>query len=934
MHFFSPSEASVRKEHLPLYLTHNSMQSTPILIPASDQFWTAAARVFLRVADRFDPAALAQRDFSGIRVVVPTFVHSHLLLQVLSAELGGNVIPPRINTLFALLEMLPPDAGAPRVPSAGERLMDLYSALRQHAWLKKLFSARRNTDLLPLAQTLIDLSDELTRAMLPNLDGKYDTPEQRWHKALAQLSPPAQQMLSDEAQLVWTIWQGQLDANDGNLLRYQRLLEIAESATEPLLWISPTAPDVIEQAFLNAYAESQPVQVLTLDWLASALAHPYSTAWSQLADASDAFAAELEPSSLAHLSLIQADSLEDEAQQGAQAIINWLLAGKTKLAVIAQDRAVSRRIRALLERADVLVADETGWKLSTTRAAAALAAWFDVVVTRADTMTLLDLLKSPYLDCPKTESDEGAQSKSDRIMHIEFALRRANVLSGWDSILFSLDRLPDEANWIASIARQAHAYDARRKLSDWASHTLQTLQNLCMHTALDADSAGQQIIKLLQDIQANCQKMEATFSFSEWRSFVNLQMENAPFVVAHADPRVVMLPLNGARLRSFDAVLVVGVDATHLPSQPQETLFFSNAVKRELGLVTREQRHRQQLRDFAELLLSNPEVVMSWQAHQNGEHNPISPWISQLQLALERSGAPLIPVRRIAIAEHRLPVMRSEKPRPSAPELRPAHLSSSGFTSLMACPYQFFAGRMLGLNALDELSDMPEKRDYGDWLHAILHRFHTALLAQPAADKLDLLTEVSNELFDKVLQHSPAALGFSVRWRKVMPAYVAWVEKHQDEGWQFAFGEEKKERVLVWEDGSAKDQTDQQITLRGRIDRIDQNANGEYAVLDYKTTTTTILKKRLASGEDHQLPFYALMLDTLPTTASYVGLEAVKNKIDEVVADELAERTHALENAITSNMQAITDNAALPAQGTESVCQYCDMRGLCRKGAW
>ena len=26
--------------------------------------------------------------------------------------------------------------------------------------------------------------------------------------------------------------------------------------------------------------------------------------------------------------------------------------------------------------------------------------------------------------------------------------------------------------------------------------------------------------------------------------------------------------------------------------------------------------------------------------------------------------------------------------------------------------------------------------------------------------------------------------------------------------------------------------------------------------------------------------------------------------------------------------------AGLPANGTESVCQYCEVRGLCRKGAW
>ncbi len=47
--------------------------------------------------------------------------------------------------------------------------MDLYAELRQHGWLKKLFTARRKTDLLPLAQVLLALSDELTRALLPGM---------------------------------------------------------------------------------------------------------------------------------------------------------------------------------------------------------------------------------------------------------------------------------------------------------------------------------------------------------------------------------------------------------------------------------------------------------------------------------------------------------------------------------------------------------------------------------------------------------------------------------------------------------------------------------------------------------------------------------------------------------------------------------------------
>ncbi|HTD05414.1 PD-(D/E)XK nuclease family protein [Undibacterium sp.] len=917
------------------------MRHSPELIAASSLFWPQAARKFAQATSRHQWAAAGAagtgRDYSAIRVIVPTFEHAQLFLKALGQEIAGNFIPPRINTMFAWLEMLPPVAGVPRVTAGSERLMGLYAELRQHAWLKKLFTARRNTDLLPLAQTLLTLSDELTLALLPTVQAGKEDVQQRWHAALAQMPPPTQKILSEEAQLVWTIWQSQLDDSDAAVQRFQKLMQIAQQASENIVWISPTAPDAMEDAFLAAYAKKRDVLPVLLDWRDDALAQPYAPAWPSMIetvpDRPQQFALEVADTS--HIRLCETASLEEEAQQGAQTIIHWLQAGKQHIAVIAQDRVVARRIRALLERAQVFVADETGWKLSTTRAAAAIAAWFEVIATRADTIALLDLLKSPYISAGKRDSTPGQEAheaddsdKADQVMHVELALRKANVLGGWDAILASLGNLPAERQWIASLSRQAAAFTARRSLPEWSAGTLQALDALNMLAAMQADNAGAQIVKLLQSLSSDCQHMEAPFSFAEWRAFINLQLESAPFIVARPDQRVMMLPLNGARLRSFDAVLLVGADATHLPSQPQEVLFFTNTVRRECGLVTREARQRQQLRDFAELLLSNAEVVLSWQGHLDGEHNPVSPWLAQLNLTLQRSGQAPLARHAAVIPQQALRAIVPVQPRPRAPQLTPATLSASGYGSLVACPYQFFAGRMLGLAAIDTLSDMPEKKDYGDWLHAILKKYHDALLERQGEvdDGVQLLRDISKEQFDRILQHSPAALGYSVRWEKVIPAYVAWATEREQGGWHFELGEAWRERTLEWQDGA--------VTLRGRIDRLDKNGLGEYAVLDYKTKTQTALSKRLKDGEDHQLPFYGLLADVPVTTASYVALEMDRGKTGAVEARDFTEWTEALETAVITHMQAIKQGAPLPAQGTESVCQYCDMRGLCRKGAW
>ena len=915
-----------------------SLKST--FIAPSANFWPAAASALLASCRAGDGD---MRDFSHWRVILPTFAHAQLLKAALSAQLGGTFLPPQFFTLSGLLKTMPP---LPNVLPASERLMRLYAELRQHGWLKKLFTARRNTDLLPLAQTLLALSDELTQAMLPSLhDGggaEESAAEQRWLQALEQLSPDARKLLSDETQLVWSIWKSQLDADDAIAARFSQMLQLAESSAQPLIWISSVAPEPLEQAFLDVYARRQQVLTITLDWRAHALLPMYALAWPELVEAADG-AEQMAPAAdqafATELALCAAQSVEDEAVQGAQMVIDWLQAGKSNLAIVAQDRVVARRIRALLERAQIHVADETGWKLSTTRAASAISAWFDVITARGETTALLDLLKSPFvlkaapsdlLHSGQDGQDEqdSIANKSALVMKIELLLRRANVLGEWRAVTSALSAAPAEQKTVALLAQQAGLFSGRKNLRDWIATTAAALDALGMSAALNADSAGQQILQLLQNIAPPGNDFSALFSFPEWRALVNLQLDDTSFISAINDRRVVMLPLNGARLRSFDAVLVVGADADHLPSQPQETLFFANTVRRELGLATRESRQRQQLRDVAELLALNPLVVLSWQAHKDGEPNPVSPWIQRLQLTLARTGAPALPQLRATIAAQSLQPAPSRMPAPAAAQLTPVRLTASAYNSFIACPYQFFARRMLGLASLDELSDLPEKRDYGGWLHEILETYHESLRDQPLPppQREALLIAISKKLFDAVIGKNAAALGYYARWQKVIAPYVAWANQHEAEGWRFVFGEQAYEKLLPL--------ADRDLTLHGRIDRIDENDAGERAVLDYKTNNLLALNKKLKDHEDHQLAFYGLLSDRPVASAHYVALETSKDKVGDVSAPDYEQAQGALAAQIRINVEAIAGGVGLPANGVAAVCQYCDVRGLCRKGAW
>ena len=878
-------------------------------------FWPQLARVLLSAAD--PDSGTGAPPLSQWLVMVPTFTHIGALRSALAAELGPSFIPPQIRTLSSWLEQQLPEPGGTGAASASERMMLLYAKLRDNALIKSLLAAHRNTHLLPLAQTLLSINDELNAALLPSALAQPDGVEDRWRAALAQLSPRAAELLSNEARLVWTLWQGERDARDPGLARHNAMQRAAAAAEFPLLWCAPWEPDALEAAFLDAWAQRQPVLRVRVDWSSDALPALLAQSWPEILDAGLAeTAAPVLPQGLR---LYPARSMEDEAKAAAQTIVDWVAAGKQRIALVPQDRVVARRLRALLERADIVVSDETGWKLSTTRAAAVIHAWMELVSASGEIAPLLDFLKSPFVRHPALDDSASRHA-------LERALVRLGHSGSWASVAEAVASLPEVKALVDAIAREAQAYRTTRRVAGWVAATTKVFDALGCSTTLAADKAGEQLLGMLERLATECEALGEEFSLTEWRMLLDLELEQTVFVAPRDDRRVMMVPLNGTTLREFDAAIVVGADSEHLPSRPAEALFFANAVRRELGLPTREDKQRQQLREFASLLIGCPEVVLSWQQVQDGEEVAPSPWIQRLQLTLQQAGLGDLPRHVPVHAEALLHAALPAQPRPSAPQLIPDSLSASGYNALVNCPYQFFASRMLGLRAADPLRELPEKRDYGDWLHAILKQYHDALRDQPLplAERKALMASISDAVFNQVLAHNPAALSWQARWQARRDAYVDWADQQEAEGWRYQHGEHPVQRPLGYGERS--------IELYGKLDRVDRDGNGEQRVLDYKTTAKDTLKKRLKEHDDHQLPFYGLLLGPAPVAAGYVAIDDETPAL--LPAKDLDAWRELLRVQLQDNLAAIADGAHLVANGSGDSCTYCDMNGLCRKGYW
>ncbi len=577
----------------------------------------------------------------------------------------------------------------------------------------------------------------------------------------------------------------------------------------------------------------------------------------------------------------------------------------------------------------MLVRDETGWTFSTLAVSTVLMRWLDALQSDFYHQDLLDLLKSPFIF-----ADQSAQERKQAVYQLEQLVRKYGVASHLDAFL---DLAHGEPEVQVALARLRQAAEALRKNSDtlggWLRALDDSLSILGILQGLAADEAGMQLLQALQTWQQELAKDNTRFSRAEWRHWLAQQLDAHTFRDSSIDSPVLLTHLAAARWRSFDAVLLLGGDASHLPSTNNGSVWFNDAVRNTLGLPAREAHLARQRDDLLALLAMNGTVLVTWQASKNGEKNLLSPYLEMLralhELAYgddlaERELGELLEDAQVRAADFPLPDQEF-MPAPSVPHrLIPGRISASGYNSLVACPYQFYARHMLRLNELDEVREGVEKRDYGEWAHGILYRFHQQfpVLGEHVRAALETaLQQISSEVFAPAVERDYLARAWLLRWQQAIHAYLDQQLKNEAEGWRYQNGEVPFELPLTGE-----------LTLHGRIDRVDVRAEGAVRVLDYKMMEATRLRNKLKeAGEDVQLACYAHVYEA--DEAAFTSIE--KDKVISVAPpQDLAELAQANTARLLAVFEQMRGGAALPAHGVDEACAYCEMRGLCRKGEW
>ncbi len=644
-----------------------------------------------------------------------------------------------------------------------------------------------------------------------------------------------------------------------------------------------------------------------------------------------------EPSRPPHLDL--AADFEDEAQRAAAAVIARLNEGAVPVALVAEDRLVVRRIRALLDRQAIPIRDETGWKLSTTRAGTAVMATLRAAHPRARLVDWVDWVKSLPLRCwPDTAPHSAVEQAllDERIPNFH-EMRRVERLTAPQQ-----EALDDSLRWLGPLAEAAQD-DRPIALTDWLDVLALVLRESGAATALQADAAGAEVLAALRTESAldaaspfAQAAQAATMRFDDFVAWVDGVLETEVFIPrGDAAAPVVITPLRSLPLRPFAAAVFPGLDERVLAQGPQPHPLLSAAQIEALGLPSAADLRAHEEAALAHLL-ALPSVALLRRTTEGDRPLCASPALAQLERRWQQRGV-LLGGQANRFEQQTVQPQPVEPPLPVAPSLLPDAISVGACEALRACPYRFFSRVMLGLFDIRESDDDADRRDYGSWLHETLERFHRHRSPDRSPDRsieqeTQALIEIGEEVRGQTHFEIEAFLPFEAGFEPIARAYAQWLRERDAQG-------------ALWEEGEWEVEVlpaDWPVRLRGRIDRLDRLAKppGAVQVLDYKTGAAQAVADRVRQPlEDTQLAAYAA-LALAGGKASPQGMAAAYLRLNERKGVELAEHKNVARSAavfvrgVGAELHRIQAGDPLPALGDGPVCEHCEARGLCRRDHW
>lgn len=526
---------------------------------------------------------------------------------------------------------------------------------------------------------------------------------------------------------------------------------------------------------------------------------------------------------LAGVRIMDCAAPEEEAQAIAVLVREALEVPEKRVAVVTPDRALARRIVDHLGRWGIVADDTAGRPLSTSAAGRLLLLVAEVAAGGAAPVALTALLMHPLVN--------GGMDRRQWLKHLrilERALRGPRPREGLAPLAKLVtergERNPGLVKWwdrVEAILRPVLDLPETGPLDEALSVLTEAAQALAGEQ-LWAREDGRALARFVEELGLLARETATTVETAQ----LDLIMRDATEEIAvrppwGGHPRVAIFGLLESRMSRADLVICAGLNEGTWPARGAVDALLAPPVLRALGVPGADFRIGLSAHDLAGAL-GAPEVVLSRSARDESGPAIPSRFLLRVQALLgdlldrHRETRAVELARMLTRAEAAASYARPA-PDPTS-EQRDVTISATALDRLLGDPFQFYAGKIMGLGDLEAIEGDPGPAWQGTTAHTILERWHQARRSNSNAEIAPIMAAVMEETNAHPLMRA--------LWEPRLLAALEWVAEQVRNS--------DREVLAVEEDAKGHFEFEG-VRVHGKPDRIDRLPGGGLAIVDYKT---------------------------------------------------------------------------------------------------
>jgi double-strand break repair protein AddB len=656
---------------------------------------------------------------------------------------------------------------------------------------------------------------------------------------------------------VWTRLRDAMTGEDHPQFRFARLLHDLGQGPEAIQrWHDTDAPCPARNRLVSLALRPAPV---TDQWM---------TDGGQLGDIGAA---------ARDMTLIEAPSSRAEASAIALALRGAVEDGRVA-ALITPDRELTRQVTAALDRWRIVPDDSAGRPLPLSAPGRLLRHVARLFGQKLTAEALLVLLKHPLTNTGSAE--RGAHLKHTRELELRLRKDGPPFPTPNDLFAWAMKGDADRQDWVAWLAPLLDGLEtvSARPLEAHLDHHVRLAEGLAQGpTGTDGGELWKKEAGIEARTWVDALRAEAEFggtlSTADYASLFDAVLQRGEVRESETGhPGVMIWGTLEARVQGAELVILGSLNEGVWPEQPSPDPWLNRRMRHDAGLLLPDRRIGLSAHDFQQAVAAT-EVILTRSVRDSEAQTVPSRWLNRminLMDGVSEAGAEALKgmrsrgARWLAMAERldspdtKTGAAPRPSPRPPVGD-RPRELSITEIQTLIRDPYAVYARRILGLQPIDPLRHTPDAPLRGTVLHKVFELF---IGEGPVRDPVAARTRLI-EITDAVLQAEAPWPAARRMWRAKLLRVADW----------FIEGEIARQAAVtpvVQERKGALWLPDLDLTLKGKVDRIDRTADGQLAIYDYKTGKPPTEDQQ--RHFDKQLFLAAIMAEE----GAFKGLDAAK----------------------------------------------------------